>query len=42
MNEMENESTFETDEFLFAEVREDNTMSYSKSSSGCNSDPVGT
>jgi hypothetical protein len=35
MKEMESESTFESDEFLYAEVLEDNAMSYTKSSSDC-------
>ncbi|WP_280883146.1 hypothetical protein [Streptomyces pseudovenezuelae] len=40
---MASDSTFETDEFLYAEVREDNTMSYSKGSSSCGTTPpVGT
>ncbi|MGW3150931.1 hypothetical protein ACWDG1_41120 [Streptomyces sp. NPDC001177] len=35
MKEMESDSSFEMDEFLYAEAREDNTMSYSKGSSSC-------
>ncbi|WP_329529414.1 hypothetical protein [Streptomyces sp. NBC_01462] len=43
MNEMVSESTCESDEFLYAEVREDNTMSFSKGSSSCGTTPpVGT